>query len=273
MRRRRVLAGLMLIALLPACSFGPRSGGGYYEDDGPHARVPVDPHNVAEPVPRAETRSATGNKPYTVFGVNYRPLADGQGYRERGIASWYGKKFHGRKTSSGEVYDMYALSAAHKTLPIPSYARVRNLGNGKSVIVRVNDRGPFKENRLIDLSYTAAARLGIVETGTGIVEVEAVTAADSGRVVAAPPAAPATPGASPRLFLQVGAFSQRANADLLRERLTAGQYGPVVVQNAAGGQGTVYRVRIGPLAGVDEGDRIAARVAADGVRGAHVVVE
>ena len=160
-------------ALAAGCSSVPR--GGYYQDDGPHRRPEVDVSKVPDAVPRNEAHNERNNRPYNVFGVSYRPLKTSKGYRERGVASWYGKKFHGQRTANGETYDMYAMTAAHKTLPLPSYLRVRNLNNGKSVIVRVNDRGPFRENRIVDLSYAAAARLGIIGTGTGIVEIEGLT--------------------------------------------------------------------------------------------------
>ena len=166
---------LLLAALQAACSTAPSNRGGYYQDDGPHHRPAVDVSTIPDAVPRAEARSPGGNKPYRVFNKMYYPLKESDNYRARGIASWYGKKFHGRKTSNGETYDMYAMTAAHKTLPLPSYVRVRNLNNGHTVTVRVNDRGPFLENRLIDLSYAAAARLGIVGGGTGLVEVVSLT--------------------------------------------------------------------------------------------------
>ena len=134
----------------------------------------MDVSKIPDAIPKQEPRAATGNKAYTALGVRYTPMADARGYRERGVASWYGKKFHGRPTSSREPYDMYAMTAAHKTLPLPSYVRVRNLQNGRAVVVRVNDRGPFLHDRVIDLSYAAAHKLGIVGTGTGLIEVEAV---------------------------------------------------------------------------------------------------
>jgi hypothetical protein len=137
---------ILLPMLLSACGTVPRSGG-YYEDDGPDATPPADIAGIPDAVPKTEPRSLSGNKPYVVFGVTYTPLAETGDYRERGIASWYGKKFHGKRTSSGEPYDMYAMTAAHKTLPLPSYVRVRNLQNNRSVLVRVNDRGPFLHGR------------------------------------------------------------------------------------------------------------------------------
>ncbi len=282
------------LAALSACGTLP-SGGGYYEDDGPEARPPADVANVPDAVPKVEPRSATGNNPYTVYGTTYSPLADTSGYRERGIASWYGKKFHGKRTSSSEPYDMYAMTAAHKTLPLPSYARVRNLQNGRSVVVRVNDRGPFLHNRLIDLSYAAAARLGILGTGTGVVEVEAVSpeepVAQLAQVktyplqVIAPamaaeelPASPAT-AANPKLYLQVGAFTQWDNAVTLRDRLDREALRPISIQSSQAAKGNgpdamrVYRVRVGPLTNVEEGDRLTQRAAQLGVTDARIVVE
>jgi rare lipoprotein A len=282
-----------LLALLSACGTLPR--GGYFEDDGPEAGPPADVANVPDAVPKTEPRSATGNKSYAVYGVTYSPLTDSRDYRERGIASWYGKKFHSKRTSSGEPYDMYAMTAAHKTLPLPSYARVRNLQNGRSVVVRVNDRGPFLHNRLIDLSYAAAARLGILGTGTGVVEVEAVSPEEPETQVAqvktyplqviAPAAAaeelPKSPAAaaSPKLYLQVGAFTQWDNAANLRNRLEREALLPISIQSsqAVNGNGPdavrVYRVRVGPLTNVEEGDRLTERAAQLGVPDARIVVE
>jgi rare lipoprotein A len=259
-------------ALAAGCTSAPR--GGYYQDDGPHARPGVDVSKIPDALPRAEPLSARGNNPYTVFNVGYRPLKTSRGYRERGVASWYGKKFHGRRTSSGEAYDMYTMTAAHKTLPLPSYVRVRNLGNGKSVVVRVNDRGPFLNNRLIDLSYAAAARLGILGAGTGIVEVEALSGDEPATTIAAraPEPAPAR-AAAPRLYLQVGAFTSRDNAENLKTRLAGADLQSVHIQNTDLDATPLYRVRIGPLDSVDESDRLAARVVAQGLPNPIVVVE
>jgi rare lipoprotein A len=286
----RWLLLIPLLMLLSACGTLTRPGG-YYEDDGPEASPPADIANIPDAVPKAEPRSASGNKPYSVYGVTYTPLADTSGYRERGVASWYGKKFHGRRTSSGEPYDMYAMTAAHKTLPLPSYVRVRNLQNDRSVVVRVNDRGPFLHNRLIDLSYAAAARLGILGTGTGVVEVEAVGPDEPATQVVKtyplqliPPAAAAeeisaapAPAVSPKLYLQVGAFTQRDNAVSLRDRLEREALRPIFVQSSQANGGAdaapVYRVRIGPLASVEEGDRLTQRVVQLGISDARIVVE
>ena len=168
---------LSLLLLLSGCGYfeQARRGGAYFEDDGPPSDKGPDPSTVLNAVPIVEPLSKTGNKPYTVFDVQYHPMKSAAGYREKGTASWYGKKFHGRRTSSGEVYDMYAMTAAHKTLPLPTYVKVRNLGNGAEIVVRVNDRGPFLGGRLIDLSYMAARKLDIAAAGTGQVEVMTVT--------------------------------------------------------------------------------------------------
>lgn len=281
---------LTLALLLAACGTTPPRGGGYYQDDGPHARPPVDLAAVPDAVPRAEPLSPSGNRPYAVFGVSYTPLAEARGYRERGIASWYGKKFHGRRTSSGEPYDMYAMTAAHKTLPLPSYARVRNLENGRSVVVRVNDRGPFLHNRLIDLSYAAAWKLGIVASGTGIVEVEtldphapvapaaATTVAGRPRLSVISPAQAGTPSQTPpRLSVQVGAFAQHANALALRDRLERAGLAPIYIQPATetpgGGTAGLFRVRIGPVASVEHGDRVVEEAGRQGIADALIVVD
>ncbi|MBS0309500.1 MAG: septal ring lytic transglycosylase RlpA family protein [Proteobacteria bacterium] len=146
--------------------------GGYYQDDGPGDKTPDNLLATPDAEPRIEPYSRSGNKPYVVFGKSYVPMLDERPFKQRGIGSWYGKKFHGQKTSSGEIYDMYKMTAAHPTLPIPSYARVTNLANGNQVIVRVNDRGPFHSSRIIDLSYTAALKLGYVSRGSSQLEVE-----------------------------------------------------------------------------------------------------
>jgi len=186
------------------------------------------------PVPKVEPRSRYGNpSSYVVFGKRYYTLPESDGYVERGIASWYGKKFHGSRTSSREPYDMYAMTAAHTQLPLPTYVQVTNLKNGRKIIVRVNDRGPFHQNRLIDLSYTAAVKLDIVREGTGLVEVRALDPLSYQNVdqfndaefmaevktVSNQPEAQQQnsniPTANPRVFVQVGAFGNRANADQL----------------------------------------------------------
>ncbi len=272
----RVLTFILSLALvLSACSFGR---GKHDAGDGPPRFPRVDVSRVPDAVPRHERTHPPARKPYTVFGQRYVPMRSARGYRERGVASWYGRKFHGNPTAMGERYDMYTMTAAHKTLPLPTYARVTNLRNGRTVVVRVNDRGPFHRDRVIDLSYAAAHRLGIAQTGTGLVEVTAID-----------PSAPATVGApvaevthtdsgagtqarTPQLYVQVGAFSERDNAERLLARLRMEQLGPVIIENGQRGQSPVYRVRIGPLASVDEGDRLILAVRQHGIERPHLIV-
>jgi rare lipoprotein A len=177
----------------------PSRGGGYYLDDGPGANPPPNLESVPDAVPRAEPLRAATMRPYEAMGKTYRPMTELKPYRERGIASWYGRRYHGRPTASGETYDMYAMTAAHPTLPIPSYARVTHVSDGKTVVVRINDRGPFHADRIIDLSYTAAYKLGILAGGSALVEVEAIVPgeAPSTRTAEPPREAPATVAAAP----------------------------------------------------------------------------
>ncbi len=236
----------------------------------PEAPTDLAAHSATDPVPFAEPPSRLGNPMiYNVFGQEYRVASTSQGYRERGLASWYGRKFHGKQTSSGVPYDMYAQTAAHKTLPIPTFVRVTRLDNGRSIIVRVNDRGPFVDGRIIDLSYAAASRLGMTEEGLTQVEVKALPPYQSlawhqpnanAHADAAPLAASASIAAAQvdatrqdQAFLQVGAFSQRQAAEQLYQRLSA-QLGPGV--QIANSTDALYRVRIGPLQSADEVDRL-----------------
>jgi rare lipoprotein A len=168
----RRLAPIVALALLAACGSSPKKGG-YYKDDGP-GNPPSNLDRIADAKPRAEPLHRFANRPYEVFGKKYVPLSSVQPFHQRGLASWYGQRFHGQKTASGETYDMYAMTAAHPTLPIPSYARVTHVKTGKQVIVRVNDRGPFHSGRVIDLSYAAAHRLGLIGTGSGDVEIDSI---------------------------------------------------------------------------------------------------
>ncbi len=252
------------VALLGGCS------GVEHTDDGAPA-APLDVSAVPDAVPRSEPPSRYGNPPsYVVNGKRYRTLSSSRGYRERGIASWYGTKFHGRRTSTQEVYDMYAMTAAHKRLPLPTYARVTNLANGRSVVVRINDRGPFHHHRIIDLSYAAAAKLGLLAKGTGLVEVEAI---EPGRFDKSEPAPRSVIAGSPELYLQVGAFSDRSNAERMKARMDAVDGTPALISEAVKGSGTIYRVRLGPLASVEKADLLVERLARLGVADSHVVVE
>jgi rare lipoprotein A len=212
---------------------------------------------LPDPVPVTEPRARLGNPPfYEVFGQRYTVLASAQGYVERGVASWYGPDFHGVATSTGEPYDMYAMTAAHRTLPLPAYARVTNLRNGRAITVRINDRGPFKANRIIDLSYAAALKLDMVRDGTTWVEVEAL---EPGNPQPAPPPRPAA------IYAQAGAFGVEDNALHLRDRLDAAGLGPVRVQTDIVGGRTLYRVRLGPIDSVAAYDSLVERLHAAGV--------
>jgi rare lipoprotein A len=263
--------------------------GGYYQDDGPGAAPPDGLRDLPDAEPRVEPYSKSGNRPYVVFGKTYTPITDEQPFKQRGRGSWYGKKFHGQKTSSGEIYDMYQMTAAHPTLPIPSYARITNLGNGNRVIVRVNDRGPFHSDRIIDLSYTAALKLGYLARGSTELEVERLLPDEIARMAgsqaprAEPPpsvfgamepsgsevgsakAAGAEAASAERtrpvaagFYLQLGAYGQSANADAARARLARNWVNlPAleVVQN-----GALYRVHSGPFASRNEADAAAQQL-------------
>ncbi|MEP6899010.1 MAG: septal ring lytic transglycosylase RlpA family protein [Rhodanobacter sp.] len=241
------------------------------DDSVPGGPAP-DLSSLIEPVPKSEPRSLYGNKsPYSVLGQSYRVLPSASGYVERGIASFYGNKFHGYKTSSLENYDMYAFTAASKTLPLPSYARVTNLQNGKSVIVRINDRGPFHQDRVIDLSYVAAVKIGIWPKGTGLVEVRGIAPGD--RAPEPPPPLAVTTGHAPGIYLQVGAFSDPANAERVAQRLRLANLGQVqVVQSDVNGR-HVSRVRVGPLSDVERADDVTARIEDMGLPRPQVAVD
>ena len=226
-------------------------------------------------VPRKEAKSRYGNPAvYEVFGVRYSVMDSSYGYKERGVASWYGKKFHGRKTSSQEPYDMHAMTAAHKTLPLPTYVRVRNLRNNKTIVVRVNDRGPFVDNRIIDLSYSAAIKLDMVGAGTAMVEVTALGYDDpppNQRQDAPARVKKSDPQASQEIFVQVGAFGDIDNAKrryaLLRDTGVKGAF----VHKDESRTPALYRIRIGPLRNVDEYDALVRKLAKIGVAEAHLV--
>ena len=233
---------------------------------------PPDISKLAEPVPKVEARALYGNKsPYTVLGQTYTVLPSAGGYDQRGIASFYGNKFHGYKTSSLEDYDMYAFTAASKTLPLPSYARVTNLENGKSVIVRVNDRGPFHENRVIDLSYVAAIKIGIWPKGTGLVEVRGIDPAQGVQELPPPPVVSA--GAHPGIYLQVGAFSDATNAQRVATQLRRVNFAPVQVLGAEVNGQRIQRVRVGPLPDVDRADAVSTQIERMGLPRPQVAVD
>jgi len=286
---------LLLAALLTACGSAPKrggierapgsgapaAGGGYYLDDGPGANAPADIAAIPDAVPRIEALHRGTQRPYTVMGRSYTPMTRLEPYKARGIATWYGRRYHGKPTSSGEPYDMYAMTAAHTVLPIPSYVRVTSVANGRSVVVRVNDRGPFIGDRLIDLSYTAAYKLGIIGAGSGMVEVESIIPGVTPAAVSPvtvkpapapvvetaalppppPPPAAATPApaATGGTWLQFGAFGVQANAETYLVRLQSQAdwlAGSLRIHHNDG----IYRVQAGPYA-----SDIAAREAAERV--------
>jgi rare lipoprotein A len=273
----------------------PKKGGGYYLDDGPGDNPPADIDAIADAMPRAEAPLPRANRPYSALGNRYTPMTEYAPYKQRGIASWYGKRYHGQKTSSGEVYDMYGMTAAHTTLPLPSYARVTNPENGRSVIVRINDRGPFHSDRLIDLSYAAAYKLRIVGKGSGLVEVEAIdprgelfkpknaaqpvaTSSTPAPLVVPPPidpptelqapppepiqtaqASPAATAIAPGNYVQVGAFKFKDNSDKLTEKLRQQNLAENVAVESWYNAGT-YRVRLGPYSNRADAERAAVRI-------------
>lgn len=238
--------------------------GAYLAGDGPGADTPSNLERIPDAVPRAEPLHRYANRPYTVLGKNYTPLTTTGTYNESGVASWYGKKFHGQRTSIGEIYDMYGMTAAHTTLPIPSYARVTNLANHKSVIVRVNDRGPFLHERIIDLSYTAATKLGIIGNGQAQVRVESLTAdADTGTAISpiykepiqVTPLPSETPSAASsatgNVYLQLGAFSSQRGAEEYQTSMRA-KLGDSGKQVSLSRKNNLIRVRIGPYSNADK---------------------
>jgi rare lipoprotein A len=254
------------------------------QDRGPSRQI--DPSQVREIIPMIEPRTLAGNKsPYTVNGLTYRVMPSEEGYSERGFASWYGEKFHGHKTSNGEIYDMYQISAAHKTMPIPGFLRVTNLENERSIVVRVNDRGPFHSDRVIDLSYAAAYMLGFDNKGTAMVEVEAIVptlagpgSRPAGSAVATSAARPAAPvravivedsasvvaasGGGQEQYLQVGAFSDLRAAEQLSAKLRDLTSRPVFIRSVESGAANqpLHRVRVGPIPDAAEAARIADTV-------------
>jgi rare lipoprotein A len=246
MLRWVLVAPVVAVMLLGCTASEPRSGDAYQatryaqvSDTAPLEHI--DAAAVKDAVPRADPILAVGNKsPYAVNGVSYEILQDYRNYREQGIASWYGRKFHGHETSNGEIFDVYAASAAHRTLPIPSYAKVTNLENGRSVVVRVNDRGPFHAERLIDLSYAAAVKLGYMEQGTAPVEVSVLNIAGVDDLRDAP--------GSHYRFLQLGAFAAESAARRLQSDLQSFLQVPVFVNEVDASGTRLFRVRVGPLA-------------------------
>lgn len=276
--RHALIWSLVLVLLLAGCA-GNRS------KDGPPRTGSVFPRDLPpNPVPRKEARSRYGNGPvYEVLGQNYRVMNSSYGYQETGVASWYGKKFHGRMTSNQEPYDMYAMTAAHKSLPLPTYVRVKNLRNNKSIIVRVNDRGPFVHNRIIDLSYSAAIKLDMIKTGTSLVEVTAISFDDPPRrktiVLEAEKKDPPKPGTSApvtnesTVYVQVGAFGDAENARKRFALLRSGGIGDAFVLEDNSKSPALYRIRIGPIADVLQYDNLVAQLQDLGISDTHLVTD
>jgi rare lipoprotein A len=268
--RLRWLPSALAAGALAGCFSAPR------REEAPPAPVPAPPpavQSIPDAQPRVEPKSRYGNPPlYEVFGKRYYVLSSSANYVERGVASWYGPGFHQEFTSTREPYDMYGMTAAHKTLPLPAYARVTNLQNGRSVVVRINDRGPFVDNRIIDLSYTAAARLDMLRNGTAMVEVRAIDPAVGDTALPAPAAGVPAPAAaaSGALFVQAGAFADPANAQRLAAKLRGGGFGTIFIRDDTIAGRRMYRVRIGPVPDVPEFDRIVAALGQAGVHDAHL---
>jgi len=263
-----------------------KRGGGFYKDDGPGDEIPAGLDDIPDAEPKWEALHKPAMRPYVVLGREYVPNTALKPYKARGVASWYGKKFHGLKTSNGETYDMFAMTAAHPTLALPSYVRVTNLQNGRKVIVRINDRGPFHAGRIIDLSYTAAHKLGLVGGGSGNVEVEAILPGEAtaiAQVQSAPPpaadddeiarlmaqyderAAAAPPPAGgderPGVYLQLGAFANPDNAENLRSHL-ARELDWLTEPMRIYPAGRIHRLQLGPYASRSDAEQVAEKIRA-----------
>jgi rare lipoprotein A len=280
----RFSLAFLLSGVLASC------GGKDTKDDGPGSgRIPDMPGDA---VPRPEARSKYGNgrdlgsgPQYEVLNKTYTVMPNSADYQERGVASWYGKKFHGNLTSNREVYDMYGMTAAHKTLPLPTYVRVRNLRNDKVIVVRVNDRGPFVNNRIIDLSYSAALKLDMIRDGTSLVEVMAISFDQSGSSESAgdrptrvstpalPPATSAAVVESNRIFVQVGAFGERENAARRLAMLSQSGIANAFIHEDTSTQPSLYRVRVGPVAGVTQYDRLVEELDGLGIKDPYLITE
>jgi len=274
---------LLLLSMLTGCASGPslknesvsvppKKGGGYYLDDGPGDRPPENMDAIPDAIPKVEPFNVRANQPYIALDNKYTPMTSFYPYKEKGIASWYGKRYHGKKTSVGEIYDMYTMTGAHTTLPIPCYVRVTNTENGKSVIVRINDRGPFKKDRVIDLSFAAAYKLRLSDKGSGSVEVELIDPRQFSalkktsdaitekfkekEVVSVQTKSVDILEPSDAIFIQAGAFKNEKNADLLLKQLT-----DMKLENSPPSKKQfsedLFHVVIGPFNSKDEATRIS----------------
>ena len=256
----RIAACALVLPLIGACTFG----------------VPIGERGSAQITVAQPTKKSKQGNPssYVVYGKRYYVLDSAKGFKQRGIASWYGPKFHGRKTSNGETYNMYAMTAAHKTLPLPVYVHVKNLENGRSAVVRVNDRGPFIEGRIIDLSYAAAKKLGVDGPGTAKVEISALAAGEStpSETVRAIPLNHQQAQDVP-LFVQMGSFSNQTNALNLVQDLLAVDEASAQISRLQTENGLFYRVRVGPLYDIEEANAILRRLKNKGFQTARIVVQ
>ncbi len=245
--------------------------GGYYMDDGPEANPPSNLDDIPDATPKEEVIHPAATRPYKALGETYVPMKDYQPFKQSGVASWYGKRFHGRKTANGELYNMYGMTAAHPTLPLPSYVRVTNPSNGRTVIVRINDRGPFKHSRIIDLSYAAAHKLRILDRGSAYVEIEAVNAASyaaqHNNASPAPKQAESGTSASnsalqnavQAFFVQVGSFKFEANASTLKQKIqNLGIANGNDIQHVYNRQ--LHRLKLGPYTSRSKASQIAAEI-------------
>jgi len=263
--KKRLIA--LIIVVNNGCSVDP-----VIEDSEPDY-VPVDVLAVADAIPRYEKRTRAGNPvQYEVLGKQYKVLTQSKGYKKTGVASWYGTKFHGRKTSNGETYNMYGMTAAHKTLPIPSYVRVTHLKNNRSVVVRVNDRGPFHDNRIIDLSYTAAVKLGIQQAGTGSVEVTALEF-DSVETNEKKKVSQLGPQQGDIFYLQVGAFVDASNAQQLQQKLSASGISACRIQSANNQGNELFKVQVGPLYSDQQAEQENQKLVQIGFSQSQLIVE
>lgn len=254
-------------------SSGNTQSGGYYLDDGPEANPPTNLDEIPDAVPKAEAPYPNNSKPYVALGETYVPMKEARPFSQSGVASWYGKRFHGKKTASGELYNMYAMTAAHPTLPIPSYVKVTNIKNNRSVIVRVNDRGPFKHSRIIDLSYAAAHKLRIISQGSAQVEIEVVTpenysaqnsvntetASGTNPLPATPTSTPMVENDTSQFFVQAGAFKHETNANSLKQKIL--NLGIITRDNINKVYNdSLYRLKLGPFDSESKANQIAAEI-------------
>lgn len=261
----RKVSLLACLALLTGCAEQEKREPVVVSDGRPE-QVAIDITSIPDAVPRFEPWSASVNpESYEVLGKTYKVLADNKGFKQQGIASWYGTKFHQKKTATGETYDMFEMTAAHKTLPIPSYVQVTNLDNQRSVIVKVNDRGPFHEHRVIDLSYAAAVKLGIEKAGTGFVKLLALQPGDI-------KAAPGSDSAK-KIYYQIGAFSVLENATLLQEKIAAVQLTKSRIAPSVTAESSLFKLQIGPISSVAEADDIRLKLKKIGIESGHYISE